>query len=178
MGDKNLTMLAFRMRNGLFRLFCHSFTVLDDLSWVTCPGCSVLGVLSPGVLPRMSCLGYPALDVLSQISCPGLSCLWFPVPGVLSQLSRPECPVSGFFPQLPCLNCLVMAFLSWMSCPDCFALFVLSWLPGCPFNAVLQCCAQCLLRYEKLSVKPYFYGGVVAHKRRIGSLEVHLTANQ
>ncbi len=106
MGDKNSTMLVFVIRTGLSCLSCPVFLsqvtcprwpVPGVLSWVSCPGCLVLGVL-PGclVLDVLTCLECPVMGVLPRCPVPGVlsrvSCSGCPALGDLSQVSRPRYP--------------------------------------------------------------------------------------
>jgi hypothetical protein len=114
----------------------------DVMSWLFCPGNTVLSVLSRGTcqadFSRPTCLGCLVPAGVSQMSCPDcsfptvlswLSCLGFPISVALSQLSCFPFPVT--LSSCPGLS----AVLSFLWCPGCNILTVLF---ACPIPAVLS----------------------------------------
>ncbi len=83
---------------SVFLTFLSQFSVPAFLSWLSCPGCLVLAVLSK--LPYTSC---PAC----------LSCPRHPIQTVLPLLSSPSCPVLAAQPRHPLSTALLMS----LSCP-------------------------------------------------------------
>jgi hypothetical protein len=141
-----LPVLAFLFRLNCPELICQQF-LQTDLSWLTFPGFSVLGVLS--LLPRWFCIGHPVPSVLIlshlSSSCPScpllavlprLACLGYPAPAAMSGLFI--CSVVSFLPCLSCHNCHVPTILSsWPVPPVLSQLLASALLPPPPSFPVL-----------------------------------------